>query len=121
MDHVRDNKIEQTLIVSDEDNGVLGASQFINTLSDDTQSVYIEARIRFVKHGEFWFEYRHLEYLVTLFLSTRETLVDRPLKKVRTHVDDLGFLFEVVVELKRVELFLVVVLHLLVVGEPQEL
>src|SRR5688572_15600243 len=79
VDHVGHNKIEQPLVVGDEDNGIVGASQGVDPLCDDPEGVDVETRIGFVEHRELWLKNGHLQDLVPLFLAARKTLIDRSL------------------------------------------
>ena len=53
----------------------LGRTQLVETLCHDTQGIHIKTRIRFVQYAEGRLQHGHLEYLVTLLLSARETFV----------------------------------------------
>ena len=113
--------IQQPLVVRYKDDRVLARAQLVHTLRDDPKRVDVEPRIRLVEDREFRLKHGHLQYLVPLLLAARETFVHRAFEELRVHLNHLRLFFQVIVEFERVEFLEAVMLHLLVVSEPQEL
>ena len=51
MNYVRDDKLEQSLIVGDHDHRAVRGSQPVDAFGDDLESVDVEARISFIEHA----------------------------------------------------------------------
>ena len=76
MYKIRNDIVQQPLVVRDDDRGFFGCFESVDTFGDDAQSVNIQTAVGFVKNGETRFEHRHLENLVFLLLSSGEPFVD---------------------------------------------
>ena len=76
MDEVGDDVVEQTLVVRDDHEGVVGLMQLVDAMGHDAQGVDVEARVGLVEDGEAGFQHGHLEDLVFLLLATAVAHVD---------------------------------------------
>ena len=77
MDEVGTDIVEQTLVVGDDDGGVVGALELVDAAGHYAKGVDVESGVRLVEDGEARFEHGHLEYFVALFLAAGEAFVDR--------------------------------------------
>ena len=75
--------VEKPLIVSDDEKPSLGAGEPVDSLGNSLEGVDVEARVGLVHHGQLRLQDRHLQHLVSLPLSARETLVQVAIGKAR--------------------------------------
>ena len=104
VDEVRNDVVQQPLVVRDDQHRALGAAQLVDALGHDPQRVDVEARVGLVEDRELWLEHRHLEDLVSLLLAAREAFVDRALHELLVDLDELRLLLHERQELDGVEL-----------------
>src|SRR5580692_855064 len=57
MDKIRNNVIQEALIMGDDDRGVVRTAQFVYAFGDDFEGVDVQTGIRFVQDGELWLEH----------------------------------------------------------------
>src|SRR5438067_776482 len=72
---IRNDVVEQTLIVGDDDRSLFRTVKFIDAFGDDPQRINVETRIGFIEHGKIRIQHGHLKNLVALFLAARESFV----------------------------------------------
>src|ERR1019366_3194 len=89
MDLVGDDVVEEPLMMGDDDHGPVGSPQRVHPAGDDPEGIDVEAGVGLVQDGELRLENRHLQDLVALLLTTRESLVDRPVHEAPVHLDEL--------------------------------
>ena len=77
MHHIGLDHIKQTVVVGNDNATGLGSGEFVDALCHDAHGIHVKTRVRLVEDRQFRFEHSHLEYLVALLLSTRESLVHR--------------------------------------------
>ena len=77
------------LVVSDQDDAVLGALGGVDAGRHRLERVDVEARVGLVKDGELGSEQRHLQDLVPLLLAAREAAVDVATDEVVRHAHRL--------------------------------
>src|SRR5690554_3276051 len=86
VDKIGDHVVEQPLVVGYQQNGAIFTAQAVDTISDDTHGIDIEAGVNLVEHGKLGLEHKHLQNLVALFLATGEAFVDRALQEAGIHL-----------------------------------
>src|SRR3981081_1671691 len=69
MHHVRDDIIEQTLVVRDDHEGALGRTQPVDAIGHDLERIDVEPGIGLVEHAEPRLQERHLQDFVALLLA----------------------------------------------------
>ncbi len=82
MNEVRLDVVQQALVVSDHDDGVLGVAQQVDAFGHDTQGIDVQARICLIQNGQLWLQQRHLEDLVAFLFAAGETGVDAALQQL---------------------------------------
>ena len=95
VEHVYDvglDHVEQTLVVCDDDDGLLRGEELVHTISDDAHSVDVKTGVGLVEDAQLRVEHCHLEDLVALLLTTRETFVDRAARELGIELHDLALL-----------------------------
>src|SRR2546425_559251 len=108
VNEVRNDIVQQPLVVRHHDDGALGTAQRIDAVRHDPQSVDVETRVGLVKDGEPRLEHGHLENFVPLLLSAREAFVHRPVHQAFVHPEQLHFLADHREEVHRVNFFTMV-------------
>src|SRR3981189_155565 len=76
MHHVRDDIIEQTLVVRDDHEGALGRTQPVDALGHNLERIDVEPGIGLVEHAEPRLQERHLQDFVSLLLAAGEPDID---------------------------------------------
>src|SRR5262245_21132638 len=76
MHHVRNDIVEEPLIVRDHHEGALGRAQPVDAVGHDLERVDVEAGVGLVEHAQPRLEERHLQDLVALLLAAREADID---------------------------------------------
>ena len=99
MDEVGHDVIEEPLVMSDDESGVVRAAQFVDTGGDDFQGVNVQAGIGFIEDGEPGFEDGHLEDFVALFFAAGKALVDGAIEQGGVEVEDFASLLDELEEL----------------------
>src|ERR1035438_2208904 len=89
MDPIGHDVVEEPLMMGDDDHGPIGTSKRVHPTGDDPEGIDVEAGVGLVQDGELRLENRHLQDLIALLLTTRETLVDRPAHEAIVHLDKL--------------------------------
>src|SRR5690606_27899710 len=90
VNSVRNDVVEQALVVGDDHNRAIRRTQSVHTLSDDAQGIDVEAGVGLVQHAELRLEQLHLQDFSTLLLTTGEADVERTLQHVHVHAELLG-------------------------------
>ena len=112
MNHTWLNHIEQTLIVSNDDGRCLVGMHLVHTVSHDTHCIHVETRVGFIEDRELWLEHSHLENLVALLLTTRETFVYRTASQLAVQFHQLALLAHQLHEFACVQWFQTLILAL---------
>src|SRR5436190_15045830 len=76
MHIVRGNVVQYALVVGNEQNAKVRATQSIYTFGYYLECVDIQTGVCLVHKRDFWFEQGHLENLSTFLFATREAIVD---------------------------------------------
>ena len=99
MDLVRNDVVEQALVVGDDEHADICPSESIHSCGDDLECIDIETAICLVKHRIGGLEHRHLENLTTLLLTAGEAFVHRAGGEITRHAQrvHVGVEFRVVV------------------------
>src|SRR5574344_1201747 len=92
MHKVGHNIVQEPLIVGNDDGGVVGRAQFVDSCSHNAQCINIEARVGFIKNSQCGVEHGHLENLVFLLFASGKALVDRTVGKSSSHFNHFLFL-----------------------------
>ena len=103
MDVIGRDLIEQTLIVGDQQRGVIRCGQLVHTASHDAQGIDVQAGIRFIEDGHHGVQQGHLENLIALLLSTGKPFIDAAFQEGGVHLDHLELLLNVVFKVEGVE------------------
>ena len=69
MHHVRNDVVQKSLIVGDDDRSLLRSMEGIHTVRNDAESVHIKSAVGLVENRESRVKHGHLEDLVTLLLT----------------------------------------------------
>ena len=75
--------------MSDHDHRTFWTAQRVDTASDDSKRIDVEAGVCLVENGEAWFHDGHLENLVALLFATAEASVDRAVEEIFLHLDEI--------------------------------
>src|SRR5450759_3357481 len=94
VDKVRNDVVQQALVVSYHDDGALWVAHGIDALGHDLQRVNVQARIGLVQDRQLRLQHGHLQDLVALFLAAREAFVHGAVHQLLVHVQQLQFLPE---------------------------
>ena len=86
MDHIRNDIVQESLVVGDDDCRLLRSVKCVDAVGYNAQSIHIQSAVGLVKDGESRIEHGHLEYLVTLLLSSGEPYVYLSLCEFRLHL-----------------------------------
>src|SRR2546429_3240044 len=79
VDDVRNDVVEQTLVVRDDEHRPLRATHRVDAVRHEPQGIDVESGVGLVEDAEFRLEDRHLEHLVLLLLPPREAFVQAAL------------------------------------------
>src|SRR5690606_24317807 len=82
---VRNDMLEQTLIVRNDDHGAIWRTQRVHAFRNDLQRIDVETGIGFVEDAKAWLQKLHLQNFSALLFTAREANVERTLEHV--HVD----------------------------------
>src|ERR1700730_15135844 len=82
MHHIRDDVVEQALIMGDDHEAALRCAQGVHPFGNDFERIDIEARISLVQHAKPRLQHCHLQDLVALLLAAGESDVDRAAQHV---------------------------------------
>src|SRR6266478_4722151 len=75
MHVVRNDVIQQALIVRDQDDRSLRRAQRVYAVGDELQRIDVESGIRLVEDGKPRLEHEHLQDLVAVIFAAREALI----------------------------------------------
>src|SRR5262245_57704241 len=117
---VRDDVVQESLIVGNDDGGIIGSPEAVHAVRHDAQRIDVQSGIGFIENGETRLEDRHLENLIPLLLAAGESEVDGPAHDVRSPFDDLQLALEKVDEIDRADLFLAAGLSKLILRRTQK-
>ena len=92
MHEVRNDVVEQPLVVGHHDEGVVLAAQLVHAAGHNAQCIDIKAAVCLIEDAEFRLEHRHLEDLVPLLLTTTEANVQIAVHQFRVHLHELRLL-----------------------------
>ena len=84
--------VEQSLVVGDDDGGILVGAQLVDSLRYDAQGVDVEAAVGLVENRQAGLQHGHLEDFVTFLLSARKAFVDRAAGQFVVEFDNGPFL-----------------------------
>ena len=120
MHPVRNDVVQEPLVMGDDEHGAIGTAQRVHALGDDAQGVDVEARIGLVEDAERRIEQRHLQDLVPLLLAAGEADIERTPQHFRVDLQGRSFLAHEAQEVGRGELGLAARLAHGVGGGAQE-
>ena len=106
--------------MGNDEHGAFGRAQGVDAVRHRAQRVDVEAGIGLVQDAELRLEEQHLQHLVALLLTARETLVDRALHQIVGHLDGLHLLAAQLEEVHGVELGFAAMTADRIHGRPQE-
>ncbi len=112
--------VQQTLIVGDHKEPATRVTQGVHTLGHQFHRIHVQTRVRLVQDTHLGFQHRHLQDLVALFLTARETGVDGAFQHVGIDLQRLGLFAHDLQEVRRAHLFFAARLALGVHGGAQE-
>ncbi|MNJ74114.1 hypothetical protein D3C77_710010 [compost metagenome] len=69
MNIIRSNIVEQTLVVSNDQETTIFIAHRINTVSYDTKRIDVQTGVNFVQNNDFGFKQQHLQNFVTFLLT----------------------------------------------------
>src|SRR3989475_3412916 len=84
---IRNDVVQQPLVVRDDDDAALGAPERVDAVRDYPERVDVEARVGLIHDGELRLQHRHLENLVALLLSARKAFVHRAVHQALVHFE----------------------------------
>ena len=113
--------VEETLIVGDQQSGIVCRGQLINTTSNDPQRIDIQSGVGFIKDRHHGVEERHLQDFIALLLATGEAFIHAALEKGRVHLHHIEALAHVILKIEGVELLQPLLLTPCVAGNAQKL
>ena len=67
--------VEQTLVMRDDNSGVVGAFQFVHTVGHNAQRNKVKPSGGFVENRQMWIEHCHLENFISFLFASRESFV----------------------------------------------
>ena len=88
MYHIRNDIVQKPLVVSNNDSRLLRGMKRIHTICHNAESINIKTAVCLVEDGESRVEHGHLEDLITLLLTSRETHIHLTLSKFRLHLNE---------------------------------
>ena len=121
MHKVGSDLVEQSLVVRDQQRGVLSVGQLIHTTSHDPKRINIETGIGFIKDRNNRLQQRHLQNFIALLFSAGEAFVHTPLQKGWIHLDHVQTLAHVIFEIEGIELLQTLLLPPGITGNAQKL
>src|SRR5690606_29605009 len=106
VDGVRNDVIQEALIVSDHQKRAIRRTQCIDAIRHDLQRIYVEAGVCLIQNAELRLEKLHLQDLCPLLLTTGEANVQRTLQHVHIDIERAGSFLHPLQELRDLQLFL---------------
>ena len=103
MHHIRHDIVQKPLIVSDHNRRLLRSMKCVHAVCYDAEGVHIESAVCLVKYSQCRIQHGHLENLVTLLLTARESHIHLTLGKLRLHLHERHLLTHQLQEVSRLE------------------
>ena len=101
---IRDDVIQQPLVVRDQYHGSVGIAQAVDARGNDLEGIDVQPGIGLVQNRKFRLEHQHLQDFIALFLAARESFVDPAGQKRFAHLHELHFLSDERQKLIRIDL-----------------
>ena len=105
VDDVGHDVVEQTLVVSDDEEAAIFATHVVNAFGDDAECVDVEARVGLIHHAILRIKHGHLENLAALLFAAGEALIEGAGGELAVDLERVHLGVEVFVVFDRVELF----------------
>src|SRR6266545_3535885 len=121
VDEVRDDVIEQALVMGDDQGGVIRTLELVHAVGNDLERVDVQAGIGFVEDGQLWLQHGHLKDFVALLLAAGEADVDGALEQIFVEIEQFHLVLHQGEELHRVEFRLAALFAAFVEGRLEEI
>ena len=93
VDVIRLDVVQNALVVGDDNKRALAVAQGVHPVGDNLQGVDIQTGVGLIQNAQLGLQHRHLQNVVTLFLTAGKTDVHRAGEQIFRHFQQLDFLF----------------------------
>jgi hypothetical protein len=102
---IRDNVIEEALVMRDHERTEFGAAHGINPLGDDFEGIDIETGIGLIHESKLGFKHGHLENFAAFLFAAGKAVIDRAGSEFPVNLQQIHFAIETLVVGDRIEFF----------------
>src|SRR5690349_7799952 len=101
---IRDNVVQEPLVMGHQNNGSIGVSQRIDSRSHSSQRIDIKPGVGLIENRQLRFQNGHLKYFVALLFPARESFVHRSVHQRLLHLEHFHLFSDEAKKIDRIQL-----------------